>query len=197
MDKNVKWIKEKKAEQISRVLLAKEYEAIVVNSLDEITTILEERVKSNETLVFGDSLVIEEMKLNKTFKEKGNYIYDYQNETCLEEKEEVRRKGLLADIYITEIDYVTENGELVLQGGFSNAATIYGPTKVYGILGVNKIVKNILEANNKIEETMEAYRCRELKSYDKELYNSFGTVNHGRKFPDKYTIFILTEDVGF
>ncbi|SJZ90112.1 Uncharacterised ACR, YkgG family COG1556 [Cetobacterium ceti] len=197
MDVNIKWLNQKKAENITRVLLGQEYETILVNSLDEIKTILLNKIPKEESIILGDSCVLEDLNLIDAFYKNGNYIFNYQHEPSLEIKQEIRRQGLLADTFITEIDFVTEQGELILQGGFSNCASIFGPNKIYGIIGINKIVKNLKDAEIKSQLILEANSFREKSYYDKDLYNNLGIIHNGKKFPNKYTLFVLNDSLGF
>lgn len=70
-----------------------------------------------------------------------------------EQVEEVYRKTFCADAYFTSTNALTENGELYNVDGNSNrvAAILYGPKSVVVVCGVNKLVKNINEAINRVK----------------------------------------------
>ena len=70
-----------------------------------------------------------------------------------EQVEEIYRKTFFADAFVTSTNALTENGELYNVDGNSNrvAAILYGPKSVIVVCGVNKIVKNIDEAINRVK----------------------------------------------
>ncbi len=68
------------------------------------------------------------------------------------ERERMFREAFFADIFITGANAVTLDGKLVNIDGAGNrvAAMIFGPGKVILVAGVNKIVKDIDEALERI-----------------------------------------------
>ncbi|MGL4308576.1 MAG: hypothetical protein ACRCRV_06745, partial [Cetobacterium sp.] len=86
MDKNIKWLYDLQAQELTRLALAQEYEAILVKNLEEVKEILLSRISVEESLVIGDSPVLDNLNLLSTFKEKGNFIYNHQDETDLEKR---------------------------------------------------------------------------------------------------------------
>lgn len=81
--------------------------------------------------------------------------YDFIDRTGLE-GEELRQAYIRAfgcDTYFCSSNAVTENGELYNVDGNSNrvACIVYGPRQVIMIVGVNKIVKDINEAINRVK----------------------------------------------
>ena len=70
-----------------------------------------------------------------------------------EEVEEVYRQTFSADAFFTSTNALTENGELYNVDGNSNrvAAILYGPKSVVVVCGVNKLVRNIGEAIERVK----------------------------------------------
>lgn len=70
-----------------------------------------------------------------------------------EEKSELRRKSLLADVFVTGTNAITMDGKLYNCDFYGNrvAAMVFGPKKVIVVAGKNKIVKNIQEAKERME----------------------------------------------
>lgn len=193
MDKNIKWFRDKKCERLAEVLLGKEFEAIIVENIEEIKKIIFSRVSQEKSFILGDSNFLEKENFEKDIKEKGYKIFDYYSEKDLEKKEEIKRQGLLADNFITEIDFVTESGELLVQGGFTACASIFGPNKIFGIVNADSLIKTKEIGIKKIDDIMMFNSLRDKKNEDKELYRNFSIINNGRKFPYKYTIFIVRD----
>ncbi len=98
-----------------------------------------------------------------TLKQTGVYDlissadYDFLDRSApgltREQVEEIYRKTFFADAFVTSTNALTENGELYNVDGNSNrvAAILYGPKSVIVVCGVNKIVKNIDEAINRVK----------------------------------------------
>lgn len=98
-----------------------------------------------------------------TLKQTGVYDlisssdYDFLDRSApgltREQVEEIYRKTFFADAFVTSTNALTENGELYNVDGNSNrvSAILYGPKSVIVVCGVNKIVKNIDEAINRVK----------------------------------------------
>jgi L-lactate utilization protein LutB len=71
-----------------------------------------------------------------------------------EEKLEVRRQGLLVDLYFTGTNAVTEDGQLVNLDMIGNrvAALTFGPKKVVVLIGRNKIAPDLETAMYRIKD---------------------------------------------
>ena len=83
-----------------------------------------------------------------------NLILSDDPELSLEEKVERRRQGLLADLYLTGTNAVTEDGQLVNLDMIGNrvAAITFGPKKVIVLVGRNKIVPDLESAMVRIKD---------------------------------------------
>lgn len=65
---------------------------------------------------------------------------------------EIFRQSLSADVYLSSVNAMTEDGELVCmdKNGNRTAALLYGPKKVILVIGKNKLVKNLNAAFKRI-----------------------------------------------
>ena len=63
------------------------------------------------------------------------------------------RAHLASDIYFSSANALTERGEIYVVDGSNNrlGALLWGPEKVYVIVGQNKIVRNLSEAVNRVK----------------------------------------------
>jgi L-lactate utilization protein LutB len=80
--------------------------------------------------------------------EEGNHVVGE------EERDNLKRKVLLSDVYVIGTNAVTLDGKLVNTdaGGNRVAAMIFGPRKVIVVVGANKIVKDVDDAIKRIRE---------------------------------------------
>ena len=89
-------------------------------------------------------------------RRKGRYrLFDGVDYTLPpEERIEIRRQGLLADLYISGINAITEEGALYWLDGIGNrvAAIAFGPRKVLLVAGRNKIVATRAAAEARIRD---------------------------------------------
>jgi hypothetical protein len=79
----------------------------------------------------------------------------YKDGVSKEEVTEMRRQGMLADIFICSSNAITSDGKLVNMDGTGNrvAAMIFGPAKVIVITGMNKVAANLEAAIARVKNT--------------------------------------------
>jgi hypothetical protein len=90
----------------------------------------------------GGSETIIESGLLAALRQMDIRLLDrYQEGVSKEAVDEMRRQGLLADIFICSSNAVSADGKLVNMDGTGNrvAALIYGPKKVIVVAGMNKV----------------------------------------------------------
>ncbi len=89
------------------------------------------------TVGIGGSVTVEEMGLYEMLC-KHNTVYWHWRE---EDAEAARAKAVEAEVYISSVNGIAETGEIVNIDGSGNrlAATIYGHSRVFFVVGSNKI----------------------------------------------------------
>ena len=82
-----------------------------------------------------------------------NFLNRYKEGITPAEVQEIYRNTFFADEFFVSSNAVTEQGELYNVDGNGNrvAAMIYGPKTVIVIVGINKIVKDLESAVNRIK----------------------------------------------
>ncbi len=152
MDQNVDWYIEK---QIERTIANLEKHnisgAFAVNELELIERI-KEWVPENSTVAVGDSMTLFETGVIELLRNgKYNFLDKYRAEITREEKKQIYRQSFSADTFLCSTNALTEEGELYnIDGNGSRvAAMIYGPEQVIVVAGINKIVKNLEEAEKR------------------------------------------------
>jgi uncharacterized Zn-binding protein involved in type VI secretion len=102
----------------------------------------------------GDSLTLKQIGVIDAL-EKGNYTFfnAWRQGLSPEESMDLKRRALVADVFVTGSNAVTLDGKIVNVDGHGNrtAAMLFGPRKVIVVVGVNKIVANVEEALNRIK----------------------------------------------
>ena len=139
-------------------------------------------------------------------------IDTYDKSATREEILERRRQALLADLFVTGTNAVTEDGVLVNLDMIGNrvAALAYGPRRVIVLAGRNKIVTGLGEAMARIKEFAAPVnairlgrktpcaatgRCQECKSPER-ICNVWAITE--KSFPkSRITVVLINQDLGF
>lgn len=124
-----------------------------VETKEEVIPLIKSLIHKDESISHGGSETLKEIGAIELFQ-SGNY--DYIDRTGLE-GEALRQSYIRAfgcDTYFTSSNAITENGELYNVDGNSNrvACIVYGPKQVIVVAGINKIVKNIDEAVERVKK---------------------------------------------
>ena len=120
-------------EQCRKNLLRRGFEVRIAATTEEARQILREEIRAAapETISFGGSMTMEATGIVDELRRKGRYrLFDGVDYTLPpEERIEIRRQGLLADLYISGINAITEEGALYWLDGIGNrvAAIAFGP----------------------------------------------------------------------
>ena len=143
----IKTRNEKLAAKVVAALQERYFEAYYCKTKEDALALSLSLIPENHTVAWGGSATVTALGLQEKVKTKFNVI-DRDAATTPEEKTELMRRSLLADTYLTGVNAISEQGELVNVDGFGNrvAAMIYGPTNVIAIAGMNKIVKSLEDA---------------------------------------------------
>ena len=135
----------------------------------------------------------------------------YDKKLSDEQKQELRRQALLADLFITGTNAITESGQLVNLDMIGNriGALTFGPKYVVILVGRNKLAANLDEAMYRIKNyaaptnamrldkktpCVKTSFCEECKSPDR-ICNSW-TITE-KSFPKaRVKVVLINEDLG-
>ncbi|MEW6443042.1 MAG: lactate utilization protein [bacterium] len=125
----------------------------------------------------GGSRTVRDLGLPEALQAKGAVLLDHWDEslTCVVDKGmpwgtkgaspfDVRKAQLTCDVFLASVNAVTEKGELVSRDGIGNrvGATTFGPSKVFLLVGVQKIVEDLHAAFRRLREVAGPLRARSL-----------------------------------
>lgn len=132
---------------------AKDKEEAVKTALEIMESCRANKEKSDVTVAWGGSVTLDEVGIKEALAKEG---YSAFNPYSYPPSEQARAKkmALLADVFLTSTNAITEDGELVNIDGNGNrvAAMIYGPDKVIYIIGRNKVTDTVENAYKRIKE---------------------------------------------
>ena len=121
---------------------------------EEACALVKTLIKPGDTISSGGSVTLKETGVYDIITSADyNYLDRSRPGITREEVEEVYRQTFSADAFFTSTNALTENGELYNVDGNSNrvAAILYGPKSVVVVCGVNKLVRNIGAAIERVK----------------------------------------------
>lgn len=213
MDKNVKWHLEERVKRTRNALENKNYDVYVLNSKEEVPAKVEEIIENGSTVSYGGSMsIIEAGVLNLLRNGKYNLLDRNKEGLTNEEIGKIFRESFFADYYITSSNAITENGELVNLDGNGNrvAAMIFGPKKVIVVAGINKIVKDIDEAYDRVRNTASPINAKRLNKNtpcthcgecmdcsSKERICNHLTVTYRQNVKGRGIVILVMDEIGY
>ena len=135
------------------------FEAVVVQSAGEAAQFVMDKLlpeSKAQSVSFGGSMTLSSSGLLDSLAAVENLTVLSPNAPgiSIEEKMEIRRQGLLVDLYLTGTNAITEDGLLVNLDMIGNrvGALTFGPKKVVVFVGRNKIVPDLERAMDRIKD---------------------------------------------
>ncbi|ACM61451.1 YkgG family uncharacterized protein [Caldicellulosiruptor bescii] len=212
MNKYKMWHNELIAKDIVERLNRKKYNAFYAPTLEDAKNKVLELIPEGSSIALGGSVTIEELGLIEIFRNGPYKLFDRYKPMTAEERIELFRQSLLADILVTSTNAITKNGELVNVDCSGNrvSAMIFGPKKVIIVAGVNKVVEDLDEAfkrlkkiapmnskrNNHKTPCIETGYCMDCQ-IKARMCNYITIINHGMKFEGRLNIIIVPFEIGF
>jgi len=135
-------------------------------SRSEALTRVMDLIPSDSTVSQGGSMTVEQLGVRDALKRRGDiqFLDPYDPDLSREAQLENRRKGMLADVFVTGTNAITRDGILVNRDGMGNrtAALHFGPGRVVIVAGINKIVQDIDAAVGRIDQVAAPMNCERL-----------------------------------
>ncbi len=213
MDNNIIWYLEKQVERTIINLKKRNMAGFFVNDEPELKKALKELINENSVVGVGDSVTLLETGIID-FLRNGNYDFldKYREGITSEEKRHLYIRNFSADTFMCSTNALTEDGELYnIDGNGSRVAPIiYGPKQVIIVTGINKIVRNIEEAEKRVRNysaPLDAKRlgkntpcttlgyCADCRSPDR-ICNDF-TIIRGQFVKDRIKVIIVGKNLGY
>lgn len=184
------------------------------HSEDAVTKICSMIQKGDLVGLGGSETIIQTGLLEELRKLDIRLLDRYKEGISQEVINEMRRKGLQADLFISGTNAITLKGELVNQDGLGNriAGLVYGPKKVIIVAGMNKVVPTIEDAIHRIRDRAGPLNAKRV-NVETPCYHT-GICNKEVCFPpnsicgqlliiessmrpDRIHVFLIGENLGF
>ncbi|MGI5836582.1 MAG: lactate utilization protein [Chloroflexota bacterium] len=148
MDENMKWWGEQALEQTVKALQKHGMEAAWVADSQEARHRVLEMIPAGASVGIGGSITVRQIGLLSALQESGYTVFQHwQPNITKEERLQILQSAKSADVYLSSVNAVTREGELVNIDMTGNrvSSMIFGPAKVILIVGGNKIVRDVSE----------------------------------------------------
>lgn len=222
MDQHKQVVLSKRYDKVLENLQKNGMEAILLASKAEVLEKLKELIPAGAAVAHGGSMTLAECGVIKWLK-AGSFCYLDRDKPGLspEERTELMRRALLADVYLSSVNALTEQGELYCVDGTGNrvAALLYGPRQVILVVGVNKIVPDLKAAEVRVKKIAcpantvrlncptycrEKGECRAFLDGNPSLTSGCGKTSICNDFvvmknqrPGRITVLLVTEELGY
>ncbi len=159
------WHNEKRLKRTVNALKENGFEAVYASTKTDALKEVLNCVPKNALIGVGGSITVRELGLIDALSQRGHRIAEHWlSDLAPDERMEIRRQQLTSDVFLTSSNAITESGQLVNIDGAGNrvAAMIFGPKKVIVIAGVNKIVKDLKEALDRVNSVAAPMNAKRL-----------------------------------
>jgi len=158
-----KWFYQERAKIVVTNLQKKNINAQYVSSRQEALSVVLEMIPEGATVARGDSISLDQIGIVPELrKHNRNKVIDPLERDAdgfpiiaeIEQRRRVAIEAFSCDVFLTGTNAVTLDGKLVNIDGYGNrvSAMIFGPEKVIVVAGINKIVKDVNEALERIHQ---------------------------------------------
>jgi L-lactate utilization protein LutB len=154
MNEFTPWHNEALGKKVVESLKKNGFEAEYCSSAAEAADKILALIPESASVGFGGSWTVKALGIEEKLAGKGNTILDHGAPGLSnEERQDVRKKQLTCDVFLSGTNAVPLDGRLVNRDGNGNrvAAMIFGPGKVIVVMGTNKIVTDLDAAEERIQ----------------------------------------------
>jgi len=149
------WYQERQIERTVQALQKNNFNARSVPKAADALEEVWKMIPAGSTVGVGGSVTLEQIGFyEEAARRPLKLLNPFAKGLSVEESEKIRREIFQADFFLCSSNAVTEDGQLFNIDGTGNrvGAMFYGPKKVILVCGVNKIVKDLAEAEKKVQE---------------------------------------------
>lgn len=143
--KNLLLARKNKAAGILKKMEKRNFTGVYVDTKEEALNQLMAWVPKGSTIAMGGSVSIGQIGATGQFLNENFDFIDRNSVQTFEEKRALIAKAMLADTFLTSVNALTQEGELVNVDGVGNRVALmaYGPDQVIVIAGMNKVEKTL------------------------------------------------------
>lgn len=197
---------------LSKKLERRNFQSIICQNLVEAKEQALQIIASKKSVAFGGSITVEQSGIIEALYNRGQPMIDREKTSSPEERHQVMKQALTADYFLTSINGVTEDGELVNVDSVGNrvAAITYGPDKVLAFVSMQKVYGSLdmtVEMVRKNTAPLNAHRLGLQKTpcikkglcgdcLQTECICNTMAITRRSMVKDRIVIFLIIEEVG-
>ena len=165
MEDALYFVTRQQMERTAQALRKNNMAAYLVDTAAEVAPLVKSLLHPGDTVSVGGSVSLNQCEILPLLR-SGEYQFldRYAPGLTAEEIDEIYRKRFFADAYLSSSNAVTEAGELYNVDGNANrvAALTFGPKSVILVVGCNKLVRDLAEAERRVKEISAPANCNRL-----------------------------------
>ena len=137
------------------------YETALYETAAQAKAHLLEKIETDAVVGIGGSMTMQQLGMEDALKARGQTVHWHWRSHY---DDNVRRAANAADVYLCSANAVTQDGRIVNIDGYGNrlAATLFGPKKVYMVIGSNKIAEDLEAAMHRAKNIACPLNARRL-----------------------------------
>lgn len=159
-------------DQILKAFKKNKFDVVFVRSRQEALQNVLNRIPNGAVVGAGDSVTLKEIGIFEELKRRNFTVYwPFDEAVPKEERRNIARKALLADVFLSSSNAITMDGKIVNVDATGNRVVgmIFGPKKSIIVVGTNKIVEDLHQALNRVKNIaapLNAKRIREERGWE-------------------------------
>jgi len=159
------WFQELQVERTIQALKKNNFDARFIPKAAEALEEIWKMIPDGSTVGIGGSVTLNQIGFIEAAQKRSiKFLNPFTKGLTVEEAHKIRREILTADFFLCSSNAVTEDGKLYNIDATGNrvGAMTFGPKKVILVCGTNKIVKDIAEAQRKVQEWISPMNVKRL-----------------------------------
>lgn len=216
MDAVLKWNNELLAKETVDLLNTYAFDAIYAETVDKAKEVIRGLIPEGAKIAVGGSVTLNETGvMDEIIRDPKYNFIDRFHAGSYEHMLELYREGLTSDVFVSSVNAVTKEGQLVCMDCTGNrvSSIIFGPKKVIILAGVNKICDTLEEGIKRVRKIaplnarrlphkgaacFEDGKCRREQCKNRErVCNSIGIVDGCFYNPGRISVIIVPEQLGY
>lgn len=156
-------------------------------------------IPAKASVSWGGSVSVQESGLLDAVK-AGNYeLLDRDTAKTPEERADIMRRGLTADVFLTSFNAVSEDGVLFNIDGSGNrvCAIAFAAKSVVALVGVNKLVASEADLEKRALSVAAPKNAKRLEKADPEDICAIFVKTRMSLIPGRIKIILVGEELGY